>query len=66
MTANPWKEEEAVVEVAMKLGAQVVPVKTAEPVTDKGVPGVEVPIPTLPTLETTKKVEVAPMLVILK
>ena len=52
------KVEERVVEVAVKSGAVTVPVKTPAPVTESGVPGVEVPMPTVPFALTMKSVEV--------
>ena len=54
LTVSPCNEVEAVVEVAMKFGAVTVPVNVPAPVTERGVPGVEVPIPKLPALETTR------------
>ena len=65
-TVNPCKDEEAVVEVAVKLRAVTLPVNTPAPVTPKGVPGDVVPMPMLPALEMTRKVEVAPELVTLR
>lgn len=44
------KVEAARVEVATNVGAVTIPVKTPAPVTESGVPGVDVPMPTLPRL----------------
>ena len=51
----PEKVEVALVEVAIKMGAVTVPVKTPAPFTPKRVPGVVVPMPTLPFPKTEKR-----------
>jgi len=55
---------ERVVEVAVKLGAVTVPVKTPAPETERSVPGLVVPMPTFPWLVTVKKVLVPKLLVV--
>ena len=55
---NCWNEETRVVDVALKYGAVTRPVNTPAPVTESGVPGVVVPIPTFP-FTTINWVEVA-------
>ena len=62
-TVKPCRVEEAVVDVAVKLRAVTLPVNTPAPVTPNGVPGLVVPMPILPALEITRKVEVAPELI---
>ena len=47
-TVRPWNVEDAEVDVAMNCGAVTGPVNTPAPVTERAVPGVVVPIPTLP------------------
>ena len=56
---NPAMVEVAVVEVAVNDGTVRSPVKTPAPVTERGVPGDVVPIPTLPPFEIVKYEEVA-------
>ena len=64
------KVEESVVEVEVKTGAMCVPyvvrmpLMVAAPWTARSVPGVLVPIPTLPWFVTVKKLEVAKALVV--